>query len=211
MIAKVVLTSILSGLIALTSLQSAAAQGDSGATAIDQTGSSSAYFAADTAYSLRSTHQPGTAALQEKALMKINQQLSQGSLSPAQASELKTKLNNVNATESWYKSFNTPIPASVLVTNKELIAHIDSDLKQKPQTSIATANALHEDVDQLISRKLASNSISSSQAEKYYMRLAEIESTMESAKAAGGLSNEQSRVVKNGLTQIKTELTGSHS
>jgi hypothetical protein len=43
------------------------------------------------------------------------------------------------------------------------------------------------------------------------MRLAEIESTMESAKAAGGLSNEQSRVVKNGLTQIKTELTGSHS
>jgi hypothetical protein len=156
--------------------------------------------------SFKSLAQQGTAELQAKTLMQINQELTQGSLSPGEASELKTQLDKVNAGESWYRSFNSPIPAAVTDKSKVQIAAINSALLRKPQAPSVTENALHEDVDQLISRALAGNRISSSQAERYYLRLAEVESNLQSAKSNHGLSADQSIAINKTIKQMKDEL-----
>jgi hypothetical protein len=216
---KMVLTNALAGLIAISSLQAAEAQDSTATTATNLTmpvrseaqlnaesASPSAYYASDAAGSLKTMQQPGTGDLQEKVLMKINQQLAQGSLSPAQASALKTQLNHINATESWYKSFGTAIPKAVLDNNNQSLTEMSASITHKQQISLASENALHEDVDQLISRNLATNHISSSQAEKYYLRLAEIESNLETAKNSG-LTAQQTSIMNSSLTQMKSELS----
>ncbi len=168
----------------------------------------SSTYDAETADSLKSTHQKGTSDLQQKVLMKINQHLVDGWISPAVASQLKSQLNNVNASESWYRSFNEPIPASLIEKNNQALAEMSKAMVSKQKVSVASDNALHEDVDQLISRNLAGNHISSSQAEKYYQRLAEIESNLESAKSNNESSVDQSKAFSKTLDQIKSELSG---
>ena len=55
-------------------------------------------------------HQVGTDELQQSVLMQINAALANGCLSATEASHWKRDLNNINAQESWYKSFDTAVP-----------------------------------------------------------------------------------------------------
>ncbi len=149
-------------------------------------------------------NQPGTRELQDKVLMQINQGLVNGWLSPDQASQFKTQLNKVNDQESWYQSFRAPIPQVLMQKNIALLKEMSQKLQPKNLPSANAANSLHTDIDELISNALAKNRISSNQAEAYYLKLAQIESNLESTKT-GQVSNEKTAMDKS-LNQLRIEL-----
>jgi len=128
---------------------------------------------------------PGTGKLQLQVLIQINQALSRGAITAAEASNLKEQLNGWNDKESWYTSLHEPIPASLVQENTRLLTAMSADLtKEHPlKQAPSSADAIHTKIDELISGALARNKITSSQAERYYSRLAEIESNIESSKA----------------------------
>lgn len=77
-------------------------------------------------------------------------------------------------------------------------------LQPKNLPSASATNSLHADIDELIGQALAKNRISSNQAEAYYLRLAQIESNLESTKT-GQASNEKTAMDKS-LSRLKMEL-----
>lgn len=145
---------------------------------------------------------PGTDLLQDKVLMQINSGLVNGWLTIDQASEYKAELNKLNEEETTYKSVRMQIPASLIEANTKALNEMSQLLKPKALSMAKAENSLHSDMDELISNALAHKRISSSAAEKYYMRLAQIESKMESTK---GNPMEVS-VLNSNLTALKAEL-----
>lgn len=150
--------------------------------------------------------QPGTGPLQEKVLMKINAALINGSLSAADATTYKAQLNKLNDRESSYKSVSKAIPADVTSENLKVLNDMSKAIEGRPRITASQSNALHADIDELISSSLAHNKISSSEAETYYLRLAQIESNLESAKSNPAELSEESALMNNSLRQIKAEL-----
>jgi hypothetical protein len=146
--------------------------------------------------------QSGTDELQTKVLTKINNGLVQGWLSPAEASQFKTKLNAVNNLESWYKSFNDPIPNALIQHDTALLNELASALQPRVVPSPNVVSGQHTDVQALIDNALAKNQISSNQAQQYFMRLAQIESDLQSTSAVSG----QSALANQNLQDLKTEL-----
>jgi len=123
-----------------------------------------------------------TSELQNKVLMKINEQLTRGSITADQASNLKDELNQLSESESWYKSMNQVTPASVVQQDTESLNKLLTKLCKGQTTKpvVSARDALHSDIDELVSKLLAGNKIGSNQAEVYYSRLAQIESVLES-------------------------------
>ncbi len=153
---------------------------------------------------VRYKEQQGTAQLQEAVLTRINESLFNGSLIPGTASQFKAALNKVNEQESWYKSFSSEIPADLTEKDTAVLNEMNKLLNAKPAVSAHAENALHDDIDELISAALAKNQITSNEAERYYLRLAQIESNLENVKKspAGADSNQ----VNSNLLQMKAEL-----
>jgi hypothetical protein len=59
----------------------------------------------------------------------------------------------------------------------------------------------------MIGQALAQNKISSSEAEKYYLRLAQIESNIESAKSDKGSGRYDAAAMSKSLAQLRAELS----
>lgn len=156
--------------------------------------------------SINWTNDSGTAVQQSKVLMDINRQLMLGAISPAEATELKGQLDRINASESWYKSFNSAVPQDIANSNATKLSQLSAQVLAKKPLSASSVSALNEDIDQLISRGLASNHISSSQAANYYMRLAELESGLQGDLQNGMQGGQSSSTAS--LLQLKADLTG---
>ncbi len=148
----------------------------------------------------------GTAELQEKVLIKINEGLVSGWLSPDKASQFKVQVNKINEQESWYRSFSKEIPVSITEKDTTLLNQLSQKLEPKPLLSVTPENALHADIDDLIAKALARNLISSSEAEKYYLRLAQIESNLEHSKRNQADASDQMNAVNKNLSLLKSEL-----
>jgi hypothetical protein len=168
--------------------------------------SQSPYLSDSISHPLTQLNQQGTGDLQEKVLMQINEGLFNGSLSASNASQFKNQLNKLNDQESWYKSLNSPIPATLAQKNTVLLNEMMQRLQPKPVESAKTENALHSDIDELVSKALARNHISSGEAEKYYLRLAQIESNIESTKKDPADLGNVSAATHRDLSQLKSEL-----
>jgi hypothetical protein len=148
----------------------------------------------------------GTAELQEKVLIKINEGLVSGWLSPVKSSQFKNQVNKINEQESWYRSFSKEIPVSITEKDTTLLNQLSQKLEPKPLLSVTPANALHADIDDLIAKALARNLISSSDAEKYYLRLAQIESNLENSKRNQAAGSDQKAVMNKDVSLLKSEL-----
>jgi len=153
--------------------------------------------------------QVGTADLQEQVLMEINASLANGTIAPDDAANWKTRLNTLNRQESWYKSVNKPIPQAVVDTDKVMLVAMEQQLRTKQPVKAIHSNdqGSHCHVNESIADALAHNKISSSDAEKYYLRVAEQESTAESLKSSGSESKEQTAAINNELCRLKAKLT----
>jgi len=196
---SIILSAIVGSFIAVNSIQAAQSQ--------VQTASEPEFppIVDSIAHPVNQSNQKGTEELQEKVLMQVNQGLVNGWLSAADAAELKSRLNKLSDNESWYRSMNSAIPASVTATNTRLLNEMSNKLQPKVHQTAGAKNALHSDIDDLIGNKLASNHISSSDAEKYYLRLAQIESNVENSKD-NPASSGYDAVVSKELRQLKSEL-----
>lgn len=153
--------------------------------------------------------QKGTGNLQYKVLVQINEALVNGAISSADAADLKRQVDVLSDSESWYKSVSSAIPSSVVEKNTQLLnalsEKIQSQSQPKLQSVPRTANSLHNDIDDLIGHALAHDYITSSQAEKYYLRLAQLESTIENSKIDPSLTKQQ-ETAEQQLAQLKSEL-----
>ena len=194
---NILVSGFVSGLIALSAVQSVSAEADSNAQAAPRPDS--------VGKAVQFQDQQGTAELQEKLLTKINDGLVNGSLSPAEASQLKIQLNKLNDQEAWYKSFNTEIPSEVILKDTEVLHESIRNLQPKSAVTAHTETALHGDIDELIGKALANNHITSGEAEKYYLRLAQLESNLESIKRSS-TSPETGAQVNSNLREMRAEL-----
>jgi hypothetical protein len=162
---------------------------------------------------VRDLSQKGTGKLQEKVLAQINQGLIDGTISSSDAAEFKRQIDEWSDSESWYKSVNSAIPAYVVEKNTKLLnalsEKVQTESQPKVQSYAKTGNSLHNDVDDLIGRALAHDYISSSQAEKYYLRLAQIESIVENSKHNSVLSK-QDQIAQQQLKELRSELMHLH-
>jgi hypothetical protein len=149
-----------------------------------------------------------TSHLQNSVLLKISDALAQGAISPAQATTLQEKLDKLNETEAWYKSLNQPIPQSLVEQNTQLLKVLSNAIEKGARpTQVATStDALHRGIDDKISSALASNKITSEQAEVYYTRLAQIESELESLKSDPTHSGVQAPVLIRELNNLKATI-----
>ena len=114
------------------------------------------------------TNAQDTIILQQQALKKINRALSRGSLTPEEASDFKEQLNDIGAKETWYKSLAFPVPAELIKADIEKIESLNTAVSKNSKLSLNTSQAsddTHSDIHKLISRALANNKISNSQAE----------------------------------------------
>ena len=193
--------SILGFLIASMTIMSAQAQ-------MENTAEPHSVSLADSiAHPIRLLDQHGTGELQDKVLMQINGGLVNGWLSPFEAGQYKNQLNKLNEQESWYKSLNNSIPNALTEKNKILLNEMSRKLQPKPLVSASTKTALHADIDEMISKALARNYISDSQAQSYYLRLAQIESNLESTKLNSVGLSDQAAATNKKLHDLKSELT----
>jgi hypothetical protein len=199
--------------LALCSLTiSASVSNANGVFAYDMTGAPSTDISPAVTYSSRSEElaltSPGTAKLQAQVLMRVNQALSQGSISAADASNLKDQINRLGDTESWYKTLEKPIPASLVQEDTRVLTQLSTDLEKnhplKPELN--SADALHTNIDELISSALAQNKITSSQAEGYYSRLAQIESNLETLKTDSSPAPDAVAEVNQSLGKLENDV-----
>jgi len=157
----------------------------------------------------RALGQPGTAKLQEKVLSQINVGLVNGQLSSAAAADFKRQIDELSDNESWYKSLNSAVPDAVVEKNAALLNQlsdkINSQTQPKLQLPIKAGNSLHSDIDDLIGRALAHDYITSSEAEKYYLRLAQIESILENSKHNPAMTAQSDQAHKQ-LNELRSEL-----
>lgn len=197
---RIITSSALSYLIAMMGILPVQAQSESELHSVTLTDSIT--------HPIISINEKGTAPLQEKVLMQINEGLVNGSLSIEDASQFKDQLNKLNEKESWYKSLNSPIPSSVTEKSTMLLTELSQKLQQrKPQLLARTDSALHADIDELVSKGLTHDHISSGEAEAYYLRLAQIESSLESSKRNPAPLSDQSSELNKNLHELKSELT----
>jgi len=149
-----------------------------------------------------------TSELQDRVLRKINEALSRGSISTVEATNFKEQLNNLNNTESRYRSLNLAIPTEVVQQNTQLLSELSLKLEQrlpiKPE--ISGADTLHVEIDDLISRALAQDKITSLQAEKYYSQLAQIESNLENLRSDQSRFPSESAALSLKLGSLKADL-----
>jgi hypothetical protein len=155
---------------------------------------------------LNFTNQPGTDALQASVLTQINEAVVAGRLSAVEASEYKNQLNRLNQQESWYKTFNSPVPAALINKDTQLLNELSTSLNRKSVLTAKPETATHADVEQLINNALAHNRISSSEAEGYYLRLAQVESNLASVKGTGTRAADDQAAVNRTLGELKSEL-----
>ncbi|HEY9717248.1 MAG TPA: hypothetical protein V6C69_07260 [Trichormus sp.] len=162
---------------------------------------------------VRDLSQKGTGKLQEKVLAQINQGLIDGTISSADAAEFKRQIDEWSDSESWYKSVNSAIPAYVVEKNTKLLnalgERVQTESQPKLQSYTKAGNSLHNDVDDLIGHALAHDYITSGQAEKYYLRLAQIESIIENSKHNPVLTK-QDEIAHQQLKELRTELMHLH-
>jgi hypothetical protein len=162
---------------------------------------------------VRDLSQKGTDKLQETVLTQINQGLIDGTISSADAADFKRQIDELSDSESWYKSVNSAIPAYVVEKNAKLLnalsEKVQSESQPKLQSYAKAGNSLHNDVDDLIGHALAHDYITSSEAEKYYLRLAQIESTIENSKHIAALTK-QNEIAHQQLKELKSELMHLH-
>jgi hypothetical protein len=151
--------------------------------------------------------QHGTSELQLKVLKEINHDLQAGSLTPEEASDYKGELNKINDSESGYQSVGHLIPMPLVEKNTREIQEIGAKLHRALPLKTSGSNALHYDVDDMIARALAKNKISSSEAERYYLRLAQIESNLESAKNDKASGRYNAAEMDKSLAQLRAELS----
>jgi hypothetical protein len=151
--------------------------------------------------------QKGTAELQLKVLKTINYQLSNGSLDPEKASAFKSEIDRLNDRETGYRSLGNAIPLTIVEKNSYDLDVIAAKLHRVPAVKTAVANSLHGDVDSMISRALAQNRISSGEAEKYYLRLTHIESTLESAKTDKESGQYQAAAMNKSLAELRSDIS----
>lgn len=132
--------------------------------------------------------QPGTTELQEHILSRINDGLVSDWLTPAQASEFKKRLNKINDNETWYRAQNDGIPASVLEADEKMLHELEAQIgptKREGRNVVSVVQGIdHSAIDGLVAKALANHRISSEEAEKYYLRLAQLDSQSESLKHA---------------------------
>ena len=151
--------------------------------------------------------QHGTSELQLKVLKEINHDLQSGSVTPEEASDYKAELNKINDSESGYQSIGHVIPMPLVEKNTRDIQAMSAKLHRATPLKTSGSNALHYDVDDMISRALARNKITSSEAERYYLRLAQIESNMESAKTDKASGADDALAMAKSLAQLRAELS----
>jgi hypothetical protein len=151
--------------------------------------------------------QHGTSELQLKVLKEINHDLQSGSLTPEEASDYKAELNKINDSESGYQSIGHLIPMPIVERNTIDLQVMGAKLHRATPLKTSGSNALHYDVDDMISRALARNKITSSEAERYYLRLAQIESNMESAKTDKASGADDAAAMAKSLAQLRAELS----
>jgi hypothetical protein len=131
--------------------------------------------------------QRGTGELQEHILGRVNDGVVNGWLTPAQASDLKKDLNRINEHETLYRAQNSEIPASVLAEDEKQLHAVEMKISAAQQGARKSSGGIvqaadHSQVDMLIAKALTNHRISSEEAEKYYLRLAELDSLSESVK-----------------------------
>ncbi len=196
---RIIVERALSCMIAIASVQAAQAQN----APVDQ--QPSPYLPDSISHPIHKPAQ-GTGKLQQQVLIQINDGLINGWLSAAAASQFKSELNKLNDTESQYVSLNSQIPQDLIDRNTLILNEMRRDIYPRTVKSATTTNSMHSDIDELISKALASNHITSGQAESYYLRLAQAESNLESTKeGSAGFSAEREATDKT-LQQLKAEL-----
>jgi hypothetical protein len=191
---SLVLVSIIASLVIASTQASFAASSDSSVVS----------YASGGGDSINWTNNSGTIVQQGKVLMDINRQLMSGAISPSEATELKGQLDRINASEAWYKSFNSAVPQDISTANAAKLSQLSAQVLNKKQLAPTNVSALNQDIDQLINRGLAANHISSSQAANYYMRLAELESGMQGDKQNGAQGGQSTSTAS--LFQLKADL-----
>jgi len=154
---------------------------------------------------------PDTTELQVRVLMRVNEALRRGSLSVAQASNLKDQLNQWSSNENWYKSANQPIPASLVKENTQLLSKLCAALEKRQAPMQSSTDALHTNIDELIRTALSRNVITSSQAEAYYSRLAQIESNIETINADPSHHPEEITAVNRSLAKLEEDVRTARS
>jgi len=150
--------------------------------------------------------QSGTQDLQVKVMVQINNALVNGSLSISDSSKLKERLNKIDARETAYISEGRKLPASVIERDKQDIAAIAADLRPNTRKIITKQLTVSEDVDDLISKALASNHISSKEAEQYYMQLGQIESDLSNAEAKPSQLGNRNVAISPSLDNLRAEV-----
>src|SRR5271163_773073 len=105
-----------------------------GAFAYEMTGAPTTDISPAQTYSARgqlpALDSPDTTKLQEQVLMQVNRALSRGSISAEDASNLKAQINRLSDAESWYKTLETPIPASLLQEDTRALTQLSTDLEK---------------------------------------------------------------------------------
>jgi hypothetical protein len=197
---RIIIESAISSLIAITCVQAGQAQVERN----DE--HPSPYLPDSISQPIHQPREQGTGKLQGQVLMQINDGLINGWLSPSSASQYKSELNKLNDTESQYTSLNSTIPATLTEKNTAVLNQMAQQIHPRELQSVSTKNALHTDIDELISKALASNHISSGQAEAYYLRLAQAESNLESTKKNSQGASEQKAATDKSLEDLKSEL-----
>jgi hypothetical protein len=150
--------------------------------------------------------QKGTAELQLKVLKKINYELTNGSLDPEKASAFKSQIDRLNDRESAYRSLGNVIPLSIVESNCSALHVIAAKLHRVLPDKTSVANSLRGDIDAMISRALAQNRISSGDAEKYYLRLSQIESNLVSAHSDKESGAYQAAAMNKSLEELKSDI-----
>lgn len=154
-----------------------------------------------------------TTGLQSEVLIKVNDALAHGVISPREASDLKDRINGWSNEESWYISGHKTVPQSVIDENTARLTALAEEVdKKQPSKAVGiTADALHIKLDELISGALAKNKISSLQAERYYSRMAELESDMETVQRDGGTRSQEMAAVNDRLSTLEADIrTAAH-
>jgi hypothetical protein len=158
-----------------------------------------------------------TELLQGQILVKINQALSRGLVSPEQATDFTSQLNKINEQEVWYKSRGLSAPQDTLNADIEFLKALSADIdKQLPQKAFRfnssqsnNPTATYIELHKMIANALTQGKISYSEAEEYYFELEQIESNIENLNNNPLGSSFDRLTLNNALQQLKNNLKKS--
>ncbi|HEY9776485.1 MAG TPA: hypothetical protein V6C81_22175 [Planktothrix sp.] len=152
---------------------------------------------------------PSTRDLQRQVLLKVNSALTHGTISVTEASDMKSELDSLSESESWYQTLDKPAPAEMLQEHNKRLNEMSAKLDKNPPalTVVDAQDALHGDVEDLISTALEKNKITSHQAETFYSRLAQIESGLQAPRDGSDRSTSEVASLTKELHQMKAQLS----